>query len=112
MNEKTREDIEKSSLSEEEKEIELEIFDQSQKKRVIVTTSIPLPPGEKAKIITTHELPSDLSKVKTERFWDKEKTMKKPTLVTSDVALSESEEGDLKRAEVIAEIEKEKEKDE
>lgn len=110
MNEKTRENIEKSSLSEDEKKIELEIFDQSQKKRVIVTTNSPRSPKEKAKIVTTHELGTDL-KTKEQRFWDKEKTMKKPSLVTGDVALSESEEGDLKRKQVIAEIEKSKEKE-
>lgn len=80
----------------------------NEKKKMVVSTTRPLPPKEKSKIITTHDLPSDLPE---QRYWDpKTKTMKKPTLVSGDVALSESEEGDRKRAEVMAEIAKSKEK--
>jgi len=76
-------------------------------KRPFVSTTRPLPPTEKSKVLTTHDLPSDLP---TQRYWDREKTLRKPVLVSGDVALSESEEGDQKRAEVIAEIKKSKEK--
>lgn len=71
-------------------------------KGAFVSTTKPLPPKEKSKIITTHELPSNLKEVVTERFWDKEKTLKKPTLVTGDVALSEGEEAKKKLDEVVA----------
>jgi len=76
-------------------------------KKTFVSTSRPLPPKKKSKILTTHDLSSDLP---TQRFWDKEKTMKKPTLVTDDVALSESEEEKLRRDEIMADIKKSKEK--
>lgn len=72
----------------------------------VVTTGKPLAPGTKRKVLTTHDLPSDLP---AQRYWDREKTMKKPSLVTGDVALSESEEGKKKRDEVMAEIKKSKE---
>jgi len=79
------------------------------KKKTFVSTNRPRPPKKKSEVITTHDLNSDGKSIE-QRYWDKEKTMKKPTLVTGDVALSESEEGDQKRAEVMAEIKKEKEK--
>ena len=80
------------------------------KEKTFVSTTRPVPPTEKSKVLTTHDLPSDLSKVVTERFWDKEKTMKKPAITTSDVALSESEEEKIRRDEIMAEIKKQKEK--
>jgi len=81
-----------------------------QKRLSFVTTTKPIPPKEKSKIISTHDLNSNGKLIREQRYWDKEKTMKKPAFVTSDVALSESEEGDLKRAEVMEEIKREKEK--
>jgi len=109
MNEKAKEDILKSGLSPQEKEDELQILEDSQKRGFISTTK-PRPPKKKETFISTHDLDSEGKIIGEQRFWDREKTMKKPTLVTGDVALSESEEGDQKRAEVIAEIKKEKEK--
>ena len=77
----------------------------------IVSTNRPIPPGEKSKILTTHELDADGKLIKGQRYWDpKTKTMKKPAFVTGDVALSESEEGDKKRHEVMEEIKKSREK--
>lgn len=74
-----------------------------------VSSNSPKPPGRKRNVITTHQLDSEGKIIPEQRFWDREKTMKKPTITTSDVALSESEEGDKKRAEVMAEIKKSKE---
>ena len=59
--------------------------------------------------ISTHQLDASGKIIPEQRYWDREKIEKKPTLVTSDVALSESEEGDKKRSEVMAEIKKSKE---
>lgn len=75
-------------------------------KKTFVSTSKPIPPKKKSKIITTHDLPSDLP---TQRYWDREKTMRKPAIVTGDVALSEGEEAKKKLDEVVAEIKKSKE---
>jgi len=74
-----------------------------------VSTNSPIPPETKKSILTTRDLGPD-GKLIEKRFWDAEKTMPKPTLVTGDVALSESEEGDKKRAEVMAEIKSKEEK--
>ncbi len=79
-------------------------------KRPFVSTSTPVPPETKKRILTTHDLDADGKIIREQRFWDKEKTLPKPILVTGDVALSESEEGKKKRAEVMAEIKKSKEK--
>jgi len=78
-------------------------------KQTFVSTSQGLPPKEKSKIITTHELDVE-GKSEAQRFWDKEKTEKKPTLVTSDIPNPEDVEAKKKRDEIMAEIEKEKEK--
>ena len=77
-------------------------------KRTFVSTNTPIPPEMKKRVITTRELDAS-GKSAEQRYWDKEKAMKKPTLVTGDVSLGESEEQDKKRAEVIAEIKREKE---
>ncbi len=89
--------------------IDIEKHEDMTEKKPFVSTNRPRPPKKKSKILTTRDLDSE-GKTAEQRFWDKEKTMKKPALVTGDVALSESEEGDKKRAEVMAEIKKKKEK--
>lgn len=43
-------------------------------KRPLVSTTKPLPPKEKSKIITTHELDTEGKSIE-QRFWDREKTM-------------------------------------
>ena len=80
-------------------------------KQTFISTTIPKPLKKTKTFVSTHDLDSE-GKSAAQRYWDKEKTMKKPAITTSDVALSESEEGDLKRAEVMAEIKKSKEKKE
>ena len=80
-----------------------------QVKKEIVTTTIPKPAKKTKTFISTHQLNAE-GKSKEQRFWDKEKTIRKPILVSGDVSLSESEEGDKKRAEVMEEIKKSKEK--
>lgn len=79
------------------------------KKQTFVSTTIPKPPKKTKTFISTHQLDANGKSVE-QRFWDKEKTLKKPTLVTGDVALSESEEATKKIKEVTAEIKKSKEK--
>lgn len=70
-------------------------------KKEIITTTKKIPLNER-KIITTHDLPSDLNVMKDQRYWDKEKTQKKPSLVTGDVDLSESEEEKIRRDKITA----------
>lgn len=72
-----------------------------------VSTNTPIPAEKNPKFISTHDLPSDLP---TQRYWDREKTQKKPAFVTSDIPNPEDVEAKKKRAEVMAEIKKQKEK--
>jgi len=108
MEKKTKEDILKSDLSPEEKEIELQILEDS-KKRGFISTTKARPPKKKETFISTHDLNSEGKSIE-QRYWDRQKIEKKPAITTSDVALSESEEEKIRRDGIMAEIKKEKEK--
>lgn len=87
-------------------------FEEIKKERpAFVSTNRPIPPGEKSKILTTHDLDSE-GKTKEQKYYDKEKTIPRPYFTTGDVALSEGEEATKKMKEVAAEIKKSKEKKE
>jgi len=79
-----------------------EELEESPHKRIVISTTKPPLPKTKGKIITTRELNAEGKVIGEQRYWDEEKTMKKPALVTSDIPNPEDVEAKKKRDEIIA----------
>ncbi len=93
----------KEKKDEEIQESEEKVRPSQQVKREIVTTTIPKPPKKKETFISTHQLDAEGKIIGEQRYWDQERTLRKPTLVTSDIPNPEDVAEKKKRDEIMAE---------
>jgi len=84
------------------KDVDVTPFFNDPKRRIVTTSKIA------RKVLSTSTFTLDREEKEKQRYWDKEQTLKKPAVTTSDIENPEDVKERIKRDEIIAQRKKEK----